>query len=332
MAKRTPGLEQVNLIIPKSIHAMGSHVEKLYRRHFVLWHWRDIVGEAIASNVRPMGIEHGRLWLYTADSSWRNEIQMMQTDILQKVNGYAGERLVTEMRFGRKWEKPAFTEDTREKENNKKTFKRVLLKMNLSEEEMEGLKRECLFVEDEQLRKKFFRLLLIQRKLTKWKIDQGWHTCLDCGALCPEESLRCSVCSSRYEEGIRERVRSVLRDLPWLRYGEIRKQVPESTPYMVNSIRASMVQQLAKTVELKEWESLAAKQLVMLHLCLPPEQLTEDILKQTVYRLRKDLSQSEEFHPVRRRDYITGRKAGRRHVSSSGEWHDHKAEGSGVHS
>ena len=38
MAKRSPGLEQVNLILPKSIHAMGAHVEKLYRRHFVLWH------------------------------------------------------------------------------------------------------------------------------------------------------------------------------------------------------------------------------------------------------------------------------------------------------
>ena len=319
MAKRTPGLEQVNLIIPKSIHAMGSRMEKLYRRHFVLWHWRDIVGDAIAANVRPMGIEHERLWLYTADSSWRNEIQMMQTEIMQKVNNYGGERLVTEMRFGRRWEKPAFLEEIRKRNNNKITFKRTLLKINLSKEEMEGLKKECLSVEDGKLRKKFYRLLLIRQKLTKWKIEQGWHACVDCGVLCPKDSPRCGPCRRRHEEGIREGVRSLLRDLPWLRYGDIRKQVPECTPYMVNSLRASMVQKLAKTVELTEWKSLAAKHLVMLYLCLPPEQLTEDLLKRTVYRLRKDLSQPKEFRPVRRRDYVTGRKAGKGHVSSLGK-------------
>ena len=243
---------------------------------------------------------------------------MMQTEILQKVNNCAGERLVTEMRFGRRWEKSAIIEENK-KNNNKNTFKRYLSKYRLTKKETENLKKECLSVEDEKLRKKFYRLLLIRRKLEKWKKEQGWHACADCGVLCPKESSRCSVCHSRHEKNIREKVRSLLRDLPWLRYGEIRKQVPECTPYLVNSIRASMVQKLAKSVELKEWESLVAKNLVMLYLCLPPEQLTEDILKRTVYRLRKDLSRSEEFRPVRRRDYITGRKAGKGNVSSSGK-------------
>ena len=85
MTKRTPGLELIDTIIPKSIHELGPKVEKLYRRCFVLWHWKDIVGEGIASNVKPMGIEHKKLWLYSADSSWRNEIQMMQMEITPKM-------------------------------------------------------------------------------------------------------------------------------------------------------------------------------------------------------------------------------------------------------
>ena len=321
MAKRTPGLEQVNLILPKSIHAMGTKVETLYRRHFVLWHWPDVVGNVIAEHVKPMGIEHGRLWLYTMDSSWRNEIQMMQMEILQKVNQFAGERLVHEMRFGRMWESREGSHAGPMKENNKIALKRDIQKINLTEKELGELKKTCSTVEDEELQGKLYTLLRNQRKLEKWKKSLEWHPCADCGTLCPKEARRCGVCESLHRKEVRETIRGILRELPWMRYGEIRAQVPESTPYMVNSLRASMTQELAKAVTFGDAGSIGAKRLTMLHLCLPPEQLTEDIVRRTLYRFRKDLSPSEGFRPVRRCDCIPSgkRKAGKKHVPSSGK-------------
>lgn len=321
MAKRMPGIEQVNTILPKSIHALGPKVEKLYRRHFVLWHWSHIVGETIAAHVHPMGIEHGRLWLYSMDSSWRNEIQMMQTEILQKVNRYAGECLVHEMRFSRKWEKPEFQGMKQDEDNNEETLKRYIIKENLTDDEMECMKRDCSSVEDEELAGRLYRLMISQKKLTKWKESQSWHPCSDCGTLCPREEERCNVCDRRHRAEVQRKVRHILQEIPWMRYGEIRKQVQESTPYMVNSLRASMVQEMAKTVNFGDFESMSAKRLVMLHRCLPPEQLTEDVMRRTLYYLRKDLSKPREFKTVKRYDYIPRgrRKAGGTHVSSSGK-------------
>ncbi len=326
MAKRTPGMEMVNTILPKSIHALGPKVEKLYRRHFILWHWQDIVGEAIASNVFPMGIEHDRLWLYARDATWRNEVQMMQVDILQKVNNYAGERLVREMRFGRKWEGIRFREEAQTPENTREFhLGKELCKVNLTDSELVLRKEQCSKVEDAELQKKLHILLLRQSKLTKFKKSRNWHVCKDCSALCPEGEQRCSICASRHEGEIRRAVRRILTELPWLRCGEIKEQVPECTPYMVNSQRASMVQELAKNVKLEDADTIRAKRLVMLHLCLPPEHLTEDIVKRTLYNLRQDLSKPTEFKPLKRYDYLPRkhardkRKAGEKHVPSSGK-------------
>ncbi|MBR3457675.1 MAG: DUF721 domain-containing protein [Selenomonadaceae bacterium] len=306
MTKRTPGLELVDTIIPKSIHELGPKVEKLYRRYFVLWHWKDIVGEAIASNVKPMGIEHEKLWLYSADSSWRNEIQMMQTEILRKVNRYAGEKLVAEMQFCRKWDNvPSYDlEEKRTQQPKEFHLGRTIQKVNLTEEEIKKAASDCFAIEDDELRDKMQRFMLNHQKMTKFKETHQWHKCMDCDALCPEGKVRCSACARRHASEIRGKVRSILQELPWLRYGEIKKQVPECTPYMVNSQRASMVQVIARRVELKDFRKLEAKRLVMLHLCLPPEQLTEDIVKRTLYRLRTDLAVPKEFKPVKRYDYL----------------------------
>ncbi len=83
---RTPGIERASRILPKSIHALGSNVEHLYYCHSVLFHWPQIVGNAIAANVEAVRIVRETLWLYSYDATWRNQIQMMQLDVLQKVN------------------------------------------------------------------------------------------------------------------------------------------------------------------------------------------------------------------------------------------------------
>lgn len=321
MAKRTPGLETVETILPKSIHALGPKVEKRYRRHFVLWHWKDIVGDAIASNVLPMGIEHERLWLYAKNATWRNEVQMMQPEILQKVNNCAGERLVREMRFGRKWERLSPGKEPSGETGPEFHLGREIERMNLSDPELSSVKDACSSVEDEELKKKIQLLLIKNKKLTKLKQSRNWHPCRDCGALCPDGASRCSICASRHEGEIRRAVRKLLQELPWLRYGELRGQIPECTPYMVNSLRASMVQELAMTLKLEDYKTLGAKRLVMLHLCLPPEQLTEDLVKRTLYSFRRDLSRSGEFKPLKRYDYLPQkkRKAGGPRVPSSGK-------------
>lgn len=310
MAKRMPGLEKVETIIPKSIHELGPKMENLYRRHFVLWHWPEIVGQAIAQNVHPQCIEFKKLFLYTPDSSWRNEIRMMQPQILQKVNNYAGEALVKELvltaRPMREPVAPALLEG-QEKVHH---LGHTLQKINLPEAELQQVEERCRQVEDEDLNRCLRRLLQSHAKLTHLKKQQDWHKCSDCNALCPPGHDRCSVCAGRHKEEIRSRIRKILTEIPWARHREVNEYVP-CTPAMVNYQRAVMVQQLASKIRLEDVDTLEAKTLTMLYCCLPPEHITEDKVRRTLYRLRKDLQQPQEFQSAKRYDFIPwGKKAG----------------------
>ena len=55
--RRNPGMEKINQVIPKSIHALGKKIERTYQERFVLARWLEIVGEGIAAHVQPIGIE-----------------------------------------------------------------------------------------------------------------------------------------------------------------------------------------------------------------------------------------------------------------------------------
>ncbi len=311
MEARTPGLELLDRILPKSIHSLGTKAEKLYRRHFVLCRWQSLVGEMIAQNVQAVGIEGKTLWLYAENPSWRNEIQMRQLEILQLVNNCAGERLVREIRFGKRQQKFSPTDISGELGNEEEFhLGKKLQQVNLTEEELREIRMQCESVEDEALKKQLLRLSIKHRQLVKLRKEREWHACRDCNALCWKEEIRCTICKGKHEAKLRQEVRKVLQDIPWASYSEIKESVPECTTYMVNSQRASLVQLWAKEARLDQLDALEAKRLVMLYKCLPPQCLTEDIIRRTMYELRFDLAQpskGEKFKPIRRRDYISPR-------------------------
>lgn len=324
--KRRPGVERVKEILPKSIHALGPKVEQRYLRESVVGHWQDIVGAPIAKSVEAVRIIRDVLWLYSPDAVWRNQLMMMQLEICQRVNNFAGCRLVREMRFARSGRERQALAKAREDaaDEGLSSLPEVQLRTqvaraNLTAEEIATARARCAGVEDEELRQRLFRLTLSQAKLHHVKEAHGYHRCSDCGALCPPSAKRCGVCEARHEEELRAEVTRLLRDVPWIRYAEARESIPEATPSLLASCRVSLIQSLAAKVLLKDYESLAAKTLTMLFCCLPPEQLTEDKVKRTLYYLRGSLAKPRDWQPVKRYDYIAWgkKKAGDSRVPTS---------------
>ena len=117
-------------------------------------------------------------------------------------------------------------------------------------------------------------------------------------------------------------IRRYMLDLPWARYAQIKETVP-CTPAMVASERSRLVQELGRRIEFGDWESLEAKTLVMLYRSLRPEQLSEEIVRRTLYDLRRDLAKGAVFRPFpKRAEVMAKEKDGRRrgegdHVSPS---------------
>jgi len=316
MARRTPGLERPDTIIKKTIHNMGKPAELKYYMHWVLWHWPDIVGEFIARNTEVQGIRKDVLYLYSDNAALRNELQMMMPQIVQQVNNFAGQKMITKVVFGKRWDK-ADTEGLeeirlaqQEKEENLGAQRR---KVPLSPVEMQQAEQLAAQASDAEIGTAAGNVYRKYLQMQKLRQQSNWQKCPECGRLMEPESRLCPECSRREREQVTAAVRQVLRDMPWARYKEVHEFVPLCTPKIINEQRAAMVQQLAAEVEAGDTKSMKAKTLVMLYRCLPPEQLNEDNITRTIYDLRFDLHRPRDYKAPRRYDVI---KLGKRRQGS----------------
>lgn len=324
--RRNPGMEKINKVIPKSIHSFGKKIERAYQERFVLFHWGKIVGDTVAAHVWPLAIEGDKLVLYASAPAWRNEIMLMQIMILSRVNNFAGYEMVKELIFS--WEKSeAYHRGAQEDEKNfeekeQEEYKDILKKMILTPNEQEECRREISAVTNKRLRMKLLHILEVKKKSEKARQTLGESPCPHCGRLVRRDHV-CLSCACEEKKEKRRLIRRCLFDIPWARYTEIKEYIP-CTPAMVAAERSRLAQDLARRVEFGDWSSLDAKTLVMLYRALRPEQLTEEILRRTLYDLRREMAESAVFRPFPKRSEVfskavAGDKKRREgfHVSSS---------------
>jgi len=313
---RHSGLEHFKNIIPHAVHYLGPEFERKYREQFALFQWPKLVGADIARHVHPCGIEHGDLWLTTMSPVWQNQLVYMEKDILDKINTCAGQKIAKKIRFRRyneniSWNTPhdaTIVEQNSAAEAERAKRKEQIQKTDLTEAETADIENRCTQIEDDNLRKKFIKAMINGKKAEKWKIANGWHTCADCGTLVEQREKLCLSCQTKREEDIRRRVRQTLTDMPWARPADIKEWVPESTPQIVNNQRSLLVQKYARMLKLEDADSLDAKFLVMLYRVIPPNRLSEQLIRETLYRLRGDLAKPAVFKPIGRAAYIKGNK------------------------
>ena len=306
--KKYNDLENMATIIPKSIHALGRKFEHSYRCRYTIYHWDKVVGEKVAKNSRVAKIEKGTLMLYVPDATWRNEIQMFGEEIIQKTNNFAGEKIAKKIVFVNR---PHILFDDNNKKNaaiNLSVKRKQTAVLNISPKEQAKINDICNFIQDNALREKMTGLIKQQKKLTAKRKRNKWHKCVSCAALCPPDRKLCPDCRRRQQEIKKNKIREYLDVYPWARYAEITKVI-DCTPEDITDVRISMIQQLALTMRIDNYEKIAAHKLVMLYKCLPPEELTEPMVNETLYHLRNDMAKNEKFKPLKKADFL--RNAGK---------------------
>ena len=166
--------QEVGKIIPKTVHALGREFEREYRSYFAMVHWSDVVGKYIALNAKAVAVDDEVLVIYSADSSWKNELWMRKAEILQKFNNIAGEKVVKDLRFVTRMDKLPLADEKTERIKRKVS----LVKVQLNDKERQYVKDTCSDIEDNGLRNTFARLMLKQKKLMPKKYTPLLQTLL----------------------------------------------------------------------------------------------------------------------------------------------------------
>jgi predicted nucleic acid-binding Zn ribbon protein len=92
----------------KSIRTIGDLIpailEKLglargVKEHEILERWAEIVGPRIAEVSSAERIRDGKLWVVVRHPAWRNELNFMKRELVEKINRELGETIVKDIIF-----------------------------------------------------------------------------------------------------------------------------------------------------------------------------------------------------------------------------------------
>ena len=61
--------------------------------------WDEVVGPAISKNARPLWVKNGKLKVTVSDPIWLQELQFVEKDIREKLNGKLGRKAVDSIEF-----------------------------------------------------------------------------------------------------------------------------------------------------------------------------------------------------------------------------------------
>ena len=274
-----------------AIHRLGPSFERDYITHTTLSHWADIMGEMVARRVRAVAVRDKKLFLYAPDAVWKNEMRMSAPEIVQRVNNYAGGRMVTEIAFARTMRPIMETADNAAAETPA-AYRRALAQTGLTDAEIAHGAALASAASDSDLRTHIERAYLTTRKARHLKEARGLTPCPVCGRFV---SGACMDCRRSEERGLRREVRAILRREPWATLADITRRIPSADALMVGSERADLIRSIAGRTEYTAQDSENARLLTMLHRGLPPEQVTPKKIQSTFWELRNELITTREF-------------------------------------
>ena len=250
------------------------------------------MGEMVARRVRAVAIKDGKLFLYAPDATWKNEMRMTMPDTIQRVNNYAGGRLVKEIIFARSARPaPIMAEDGQDTET-RAAYARTLVQTGLTDAEIARGRTLAESVSDEKLATRIQRAYQVTRKAQRLKEQRGLSPCPSCGRMVDGV---CHDCRRSKERSVRRAVRAILRAEPWTKLADVVQRVPSCDALMLGSERADLVRQIAGTTEYTAQDSANAHLLTMLHRGLPPEEVTPKKIQSTFWELRNELITTREF-------------------------------------
>lgn len=274
-----------------AIHRLGPSFERDYITHTTISHWADIMGEMVARRVRAVAVKDKKLFLYAPDAVWKNEMRMSAPEIVQRVNNYAGGRMVTEIAFARTMRPIMETADNAAAETPA-AYRRALAQTGLTDAEIAHGAALASAASDSDLRTHIERAYLTTRKARHLKEARGLTPCPVCGRFV---SGACMDCRRSEERGLRREVRAILRREPWAKLADITRRIPSADALMVGSERADLIRSIAGRTEYTAQDSENARLLTMLHRGLPPEQVTPKKIQSTFWELRNELITTREF-------------------------------------
>ncbi|MDR3588724.1 MAG: DUF721 domain-containing protein [Negativicutes bacterium] len=267
-------------IVTFTIKNLG--MKKRFYEEIVLINWRKIVGDKLASHTFPVKIQRGVLMVGTSSSVWSHHLVTMKENIVYKINEFAGEKVVSDIKFQAGYlKKDQNEENTSEADVPSINWRQVVL----SNDDIRSIDSIASGISDEKLFYKVKEILRRDRALQVIRRKKNWHDCSACGILCPPEEDLCPVCTVEKRATEKEKLLDLLVQAPWMSYQDCRKYI-QCWPTDFNTAKREMTDRLIRTLDQKNDDGLTLATLVMLINAVKPEEVSEELIAKTMDKIR----------------------------------------------
>ena len=280
-------MKQIEMTILKIVKSKAGKEKFLV--YYLSNNWLDICGANIAKHSKPNRIERGILFVNTDSSAWSHNLLMMKTQLLGKIKKSVGE--IGSLRNPDLIIKDImFFNGTITKKNvqEEKTVEPKLAYSPLGEEEKAEIEKKASQLSDPDIRNIFCRIMQDDKKRKKAVLENFKKQCKKCGVPIMGDEHYCPACERERKSALWLKTAEILHSAPWLSYEECLNYVNCDKMLfseIKSNIRSKVCLKIAEegcTAEDKVFATL-------LELGIEPEKLTDELIEETVERLRRNI-------------------------------------------
>ena len=280
-------MKQIEMTILKIVKSKAGKEKFLV--YYLSNNWLEICGANIAKHSKPNRIERGILFVNTDSSAWSHNLLMMKTQLLGKIKKSVGEigslrnpdLIIKDIMFFN----GTITNKTVQEE---KTVEPKLAYSPLGEEEKAEIEKKASQLSDPDIRNIFCRIMQDDKKRKKAVLENFKKQCKKCGVPIMGDEHYCPACERERKSALWLKTAEILHSAPWLSYEECLNYVNCDKMLfseIKSNIRSKVYLKIAEegcTAEDKVFATL-------LELGIVPEKLTDELIEETVERLRRNI-------------------------------------------
>ena len=280
-------MKQIEMTILKIVKSKAGKEKFLV--YYLSNNWLEICGANIAKHSKPNRIERGILFVNTDSSAWSHNLLMMKTQLLGKIKKSVGEigslrnpdLIIKDIMF--------FNGTIKKKTvQEEKTVEPKLAYSPLGEEEKAEIEKKASQLSDPDIRNIFCRIMQDDKKRKKAVLENFKRQCKKCGVPIMGDEHYCPACERERKSALWLKTAEILHSAPWLSYEECLNYVNCDKMLfseIKSNIRSKVYLKIAEegcTAEDKVFATL-------LELGIVPEKLTDELIEETVERLRRNI-------------------------------------------
>lgn len=203
-------------VVSKEIKNSKNIMESMLKNN-----WNNIVGQTLSKKSIPYFIKNGTLYVSVENSAWTQQMQFLKQDIIEKTNNFLNGAYINDILFKNSEIKRVNYVEKEVKNTNEINTSEI----KLTKSEESELKEIAYEIKDEEIREKFYKTLVENKKREIFLMKEGYKRCEKCLTLFKGEGNICYNClSEEKQKKEKEIVRYIIKN-PGINFMKIKEKI-----------------------------------------------------------------------------------------------------------